>query len=122
MHYIIWKSVESAAAYVQKPGITRRHASNSIAGNIERVFGKIHSGSWNRNKSFRDASHPQSAMAKVFFDYVFGVDDCSFHYTIDELFSPYRSQKALKQISYATLGDAKSTNYSVTIALDIKQS
>ena len=122
MHYIIWKSVESAAAYVQKPGITRKHASNSVSGNIERVFGKIHSGSWNRNKSFRDASHPQSAMAKVFFDYVFGVDDCSFHYTIDELFSPYRSQKALKQISYATLGDAKSTNYSVTIALDIKQS
>ena len=122
MYYVIWKSVENAAAYVQKPSITRRHASNSVSGNIERVFGKIHSGSWNRNKSFRDASHPQSAMAKIFFDYVFGVDDGSFHYTIDELFSPYRSQKALKQVSYATLGDARSTNYSVTIALDIKQS
>lgn len=122
MHYIIWKSVENAAAYMQKPGITRRHASNSVSGNIERVFGKIHSGSWNRNKSFRDASHPQSAMAKIFFDYVFGVDDGSFHYNIDELFSPYRSQRALEQVSYAALGNARSTNYSVTIALDIKQS
>jgi len=122
MHYVIWKSVENAAAYVQKPNITRRHASNSVSGNIERVFGKIHSGSWNRNKSFRDASHPQSAMAKIFFDYVFGVDDGSFHYTIDELFSPYRPQKVLEPISYATLGDTRSTNYSVTIALDIKQS
>ena len=122
MHYVIWKSVENAAAYVQKPSITRRHASNSVSGNIERVFGKIHSGSWNRNKSFRDASHPQSAMAKIFFDYVFGVDDGGFHHTLDELFSPYRSQKTLEQVSYATLGDARSTNYSVTIALDIKQS
>lgn len=122
MHYVIWKSVENAAAYVQKPNITRRHASNSISGNIERVFGKIYSGSWNRNKSFRDASHPQSAMAKIFFDYVFGIDDGSFHYTIDELFSPYRFQKALEQVSYAALGSTKSTNYSVTIALDIKQS
>ncbi len=122
MHYIIWKSVENAAAYVQKQGINRRHASNSISSNIERVFGKIHSGSWNRNKSFRDASHPQSAMAKMFFDYVFGVSDGGFHYTIDELFSPYRFQKALEQVSYAALGSTKSTNYSVKIALDIKQS
>ncbi|WP_339728385.1 hypothetical protein, partial [uncultured Psychrobacter sp.] len=64
----------------------------------------------------------QSAMAKIFFDYVFGVDDGGFHYTIDKLFSPYRSQKALEPISYAALGNARSTNYSVTIALDIKQS
>ena len=122
MHYVIWKSVENAAAYVQKTGITRRHASNSVSGNIERVFSKIYSGSWSHNKSFRDASHPQSAMAKIFFDYVFGVDDGGFHYTIDKLFSPYRSQKALEPISYAALGNARSTNYSVTIALDIKQS
>ena len=32
MHYIIYKAVESAAAYVQKPNITRKHASNSISG------------------------------------------------------------------------------------------
>lgn len=122
MHYIIWKSVENAAAYMQKPGITRRHASNSISGNIERVFGKIYSGSWSHNSAYRDSGHPQSAMAKMFFDYVFGVDDGSFHYTIDELFSPYRSQRALEQVSYAALGNARSTNYSVTIDLDIKQS
>lgn len=115
MHYIIYKAVESAAAYVQKPNITRKHASNSISGNIERVFGKIYSGSWNRNKSFRDTSHPQSAMAKVFFDYVFGVDDGGFHYTLNELFSPYSFQKALKQVSYLTLGSTQNINYSITI-------
>lgn len=122
MHYIIWKSVENAAAYLQKPGITRRHASNSIAGNIERVFGRIYSGSWSHNSAYRDFGHPQSAMAKIFFDYIFKVNDGGFHYTIDELLSPYRYQKALEQVSYAVLGDARSTNYSVKIPLDIKQS
>ncbi len=115
MHYIIYKAVESAAAYVQKPNITRKHASNSISGNIERVFGKISSGSWHSNKSFRDASHPQSAMAKVFFDYVFGIEDCGFHYTLDELFNLYKPQQAIGQVGYATLGNAQSTNYSITI-------
>ena len=122
MHYIIWKSVENAAAYVQKPGITRKHASNSISGNIERVFSKIYSGSWSHNSSYRDSSHAQSAMAKIFFDYVFGIDDGSFYHILDELSSPYSSQRALEQVSYAALGNAISTNYSVTIALDIKQS
>jgi len=115
MHYVIWKSVENAAAYVQKPGITRRHASNSVSGNIERVFGKIHSGSWKRNKSFRDASHPQSAMAKIFFDYVFGLDDCGFYNTLDELLNPYRPKKVLEQVSYSTLGSAQSAGCSIEI-------
>tara|TARA_R110002051_G_scaffold300500_1_gene367926 strand:+ start:318 stop:1601 length:1284 start_codon:yes stop_codon:yes gene_type:complete len=115
MHYIIYKAVESAAAYVQKPNITRKHASNSISGNIERVFGKICSGSWHPNKSFRDASHPQSAMSKVFFDYVFGIEDCGFHYTLNELFSPYTPKQVVEQTGYSTLGSRQSTNYSITI-------
>ena len=115
MHYIIYKGVESAAAYVQKPNITRKHASNSISGNIERVVTKISSGSWYANKSYRDASHPQSAMAKVFFDFVFGIEDCGFNYTLDELFNPYKPQQAIGQVGYATLGSAQSTNYSITI-------
>ena len=119
MHYIIYKSVESAAAYVQKPNITRKHASNSISGNIERVFGKISSGSWHSNKSFRDANHLQSAIAKVFFDYVFGIEDCGFHYTLNELFSPYIPKQVLKQMGYSTLGSAQSNSYSITIS-DLK--
>lgn len=119
MHYIIYKSVESAAAYVQKPNITRKHASNSISGNIERVFGKISSGSWHSNKSFRDANHLQSAIAKVFFDYVFGIEDCGFHYTLNELFSPYTPKQVLKQMGYSTLGSAQSNSYSITIS-DLK--
>lgn len=115
MHYIIYKAVESAAAFVQKPYVTRKHASNSIFGNIERVFGKIYSGNWNCNKSFRDTSHPQSAIAKVFFDYVFEIEDGSFHYTLNELFSPYKPQKSLEKMSYATLGSIQNHKSSITI-------
>ena len=120
MYYIIWKAVESAAAFAQKPDITRKHASNAISGNIERVFGKISSGSWHYpNKSYRDASHPQSAMAKIFFDYVFGLDDCGFHNTLNELFNPYKMQQAIEKTSYSTLGNVQITNCSVAIG-DLK--
>ena len=115
MHYIIWKAVESAAAFVQKPNITRKHASNSIYGNIERVFGKITNGSWRHNNSYRDASHPQSAMAKVFFDYVFGIEDCGFNYTLDELFNQYRSKEAIRLVSYSALGNLQNASYSIQI-------
>jgi hypothetical protein len=115
IHYIIYKAVESAAAFVQKPNITRNHASNSILGNIERVFGKISSGSWHPNKSSRDNSHPQSAVTKIFFDYVFGIEDCGFNYTLDELFNPYRPQQALEKMSYSTLGSVQNYKSSITI-------
>lgn len=103
MNYIIWKAVESAAAFMQKPNITREHASNSISGSIERIFRKISSGSWYCNKSFRDANHPQSAVGKVFFDYIFGIEDCGFDCTLDELLIPYRSKLKFKAMDYSTL-------------------
>ena len=115
VNYIIWKAVENAAAYVQKPCITRKHASNSISGNVKRIFDKISSGSWMRNKSYRDSSNPQSAMAKIFFDYIFEVEDSSFHCTLDELFNSHKLQNSSEQVNYSKLGLVQSTNYSITI-------
>lgn len=115
MYYIIWKAVEIAAAFVQKPDITRKYASDSIYGNIERVFGKINNGSWRKNNSYRDANHRQSALSKVFFDYIFGIEDCGFNYTLDELFNQYRSKRAVEQAIYSKLGNVQSTKYSIII-------
>ncbi|MGP9513458.1 hypothetical protein ACT3RN_12810, partial [Psychrobacter sp. AOP5-GZ1-6] len=85
MHYVIYRAVEMAAKSSQK------HPSSSISSNIERVFGQISTGVCRHHNSFRDGSHPQSAMTKLFFDYVFGMEDCGFYYTLDELFNPYKS-------------------------------
>lgn len=115
MHYIIYRAVEIAAKASQKSNTTKKHPSSFISNNIERVFGQISTGVGRRNNSFRDDSHPQSAMTKLFFDYVFGMEDCGFYYTLDELFNPYRSQKACGQVSYSMLGSAQSTSYSITI-------
>ena len=54
-------------------------------------------------------------MAKVFFDYVFGIEDCGFNYTLDELFNQYKPQNVLEYVSYSTLGSAQNINYSITI-------
>lgn len=91
MHYVIYRAVEMAAKSSQKPNTTQKHPSSSISSNIERVFGQISTGVCRRHNSFRDDSHPQSAMTKLFFDYVFGMEDCGFYYTLDELFNPYKS-------------------------------
>lgn len=114
MHYIIYKAVESAAAYMQKPNITHTHASNSIVGGIERVFDKVNSGAWRGAKAFRNASEPQSAISRMCFDYVFKEEDCGFHHTLDELFEPYRHKAVVQKTSYAILGDAQRVNYSIS--------
>ena len=114
MHYIIYKAVENAAAYRQKPNITHTHASNSIVGGIERIFDKINSGAWHGTKAFRNASEPQSAISRMCFDYVFREEDCGFHSTLDELFEPYRHKAVVQKTDYTTLGDAQRTNYSIS--------
>jgi hypothetical protein len=113
MYYVIYRAVEMAAKSSQKSNTTQKHPSSSISSNIELVFGQISTGVCRRNSSFRDDSHPQSAMTKLFFDYVFGMEDCGFYYPLDELFNPYRSQKACGQVIYSMLGSAQSTSYSI---------
>ena len=115
MHYIIYRAVEMAAKSSQTLGTTQKHPSSSISSNIELVFGQISTGVCRRHNSFRDDSHPQSAMAKLFFDHVFGIEDCGFYYTLDELFNPYRSQKSCGQVSYSMLGSNQSTSYSIKL-------
>ena len=113
VYYVIYRAVEMAAKSSQTLDTTQKHPSSSISSNIELVFGQISTGVCRRNNSFRDDSHPQSAITKLFFDYVFGIEDGGFHYTLDELFNPYRSQKACGQVSYSMLGSAQSTSYSI---------
>lgn len=113
MHYVIYRAVEIAAKSSQKSNITQKPPSSSISSNIEQVFAQISTGVCRRHNSFRDDSHPQSAMTSLFFDYVFRIEDCGFYYTLDELFNPYRSHKALEHVSYSMLGRAQSTNYSI---------
>lgn len=88
--YMIWDAVENAAAYSRKPKITRESASDSIYNNIQINYGKISNGSWKGKGCNRDISHPQSVVARVFFDYVFGIEDCGFNHTLNELFISYK--------------------------------
>ena len=104
-----------AAKSSQKSNNTQKHPASSISSYIELVFGQISTGVCRRHNSFRDDNHPQSAMTKLFFDYVFGMEDCGFYYTLDELFNPYRRQKACRQVNYSMLGSNQSTSYSIKI-------
>ena len=85
MFYIIWRAVESAAAYSQKSGVTKKEASQSIYSNIKQNHRKVLNGKWKGRGCSRDKYHPQSAISIIFFDYVFGRNDCGFNFTFDEL-------------------------------------
>lgn len=101
MRYVIWKAVESASIFVQQPNITHKHASNSIYGNISRVFNKISSGIWQPNKSYHGSDHPQSAIAKTFFEYIFKIEDCDFNYRLDDLINQSKLKLVLEQTTYS---------------------
>lgn len=107
MYYVIWKAVDSAKEYTKQTGITRQRASNSIQGNIERIFKNISTGHWFRNPSPRKLEHPQSAIAKVCFDYIFGVEDGGFYYTLNELSNKFEEQDSCKKSNYSTLANVQ---------------
>ncbi len=115
MRYIIWKAVESATISVQQPNITFKRASNFIYDNISQIFGKVSIGNWQTDKCYRGSRHPQSAMAKIFFDYVFKVEDSGFDYRLDELINRGQFQLNLDQTIYLTLGSMKSAKYKIKI-------
>ena len=101
---LIWMAVESASSYSNKPNITNKHASNSIYTILQSNIDKVSNGVWKRKTFNRDTNLRESAIAKVFFDDVFKVQDGSFKYRLDELFESLRVKRLPKESSYLTLG------------------
>lgn len=137
VYYLIYKSVESAALFAKKSNITMKHASNTVIGNIERIFHRVDSGEWSANQSYRTNSQAVSAMSNMFFDHVFGVKNCGFDCELDDLIYDFRDrdrerdrqeykqkmhheqeqQDQKKQesssVNYSTFGITSKGNYSV---------
>lgn len=103
IYYIIWKAVENAASFAQKPNISKKKASESIYDNINMVFGKMSSGSWKGNRSYRDAHCPQSLLTKAFFDDVFKEWDCGFNHTLHHLVEKFDLTKNVNLTNHPTL-------------------
>ena len=115
MRYIIWKAVESASMFVRQPNTTHKYASNSIYGNISRVFDKISRGIWQSSKSYRGSGHPQSAISKIFFEDVFKIEDCDFNYRLDDLINQTKLELILRQTTYSEVNYFENPKYTIKI-------
>jgi hypothetical protein len=82
---LIFRTVKNAKNYQQKAGISRRHASNSIPGNLQRLL----SWSLEKNTDVRqfDRLHHKapSAVSVTVFDHLLKIHDGGFRYTLAEL-------------------------------------
>lgn len=99
VYYLIWGAVESASSYSNKPNITKRHASNTIYGNIQKRYDDVSDQKLECRKFNRDSRLFQTTVEKTFFDRVYLVKDCGFNYTMDDL-ARYISEQPLKSHSY----------------------
>lgn len=120
VYYIIWGAVESASSYRNKPNITRVHASNSIYKIIQSRFDSLTTHTLQSKRYNRDSKHPKSAIEKVFFDRVYGIEDCGFKCTVNELLMPFETRKLLNHSSYSNLMSQQIEYASIKISVPKK--
>lgn len=103
VYYMIWGAVESASSYSNKSGISKLQATNSIYGNIQRTYDKIDNNLISSKQFNRGSTQPQSAIAKMFFDKIYGVEDCGFRYSVEELPNQILSKRVQSTLYYPKL-------------------
>ncbi len=85
IYCLIWRAAKDAAAYSLRPGIGRRHAANSVVGNISRYMETALANGWDIKAFRRDYDLPQSSLSRILFNVVLGTDDGGFKYALHEL-------------------------------------
>ena len=100
---IIWEGVERASSYCNKPNIDKMRASNSIYGNIQKMYEKIDNQLIENKKCSRDDTHPKSVLTRTFFDEIHGIEDCGFRHTVDDLLKQLQPHKNISTIYYPRL-------------------
>lgn len=103
IYYMIWEGVERASSYCNKPNIDKMRASNSIYGNIQKMYEKIDNQLIENKKYSRDDTHPKSVLTRTFFDEIHGIEDCGFRHTVDDLLKQLQPHKNISTIYYPRL-------------------
>ena len=103
IYYMIWEGIERASSYCNKPNIDKMRASDSIYGNIQKIYEKIDNQLIENKKYSRDDTHPKSVLTRIFFDEIHGIEDCGFRHTVDDLLKQLQPHKNISTIYYPRL-------------------
>jgi hypothetical protein len=77
VYNLIWSATRAAAAFCMR-GANRRHAANSVVGNIQRHLDRALANNWTIGAFRRNFSLPQSILSQVVFNTCLGTDDGGF--------------------------------------------
>lgn len=77
VYNLIWGATKAAAAFCMR-GANRRHAANSVIGNIQRQLERALANNWTISAFHRNYSLPQSILSQVVFNTCLGTDDGGF--------------------------------------------
>lgn len=79
IYCLIWRASKDAAAFYQRGGVAKSHASNTLVGSIERAGERALANNWDIKSFRRNYSLPQSEASRVLFNFALGTDDGGFH-------------------------------------------
>lgn len=75
---LIWRAAKDAAAFYMRSGVNRKHAANTIVGNIQRQLDRAVANNWEINPFRRNYDKPQSILSQVLFNTCLRTDDGGF--------------------------------------------
>lgn len=78
LYNFIWRAVNNSAAFCQKERISKKHAVNTIAGNISRNNEKAIAECWDVKGYGRDYNYPQTIISEVFFNIIIEIGGKGF--------------------------------------------
>lgn len=85
MYNFIWRAGKDAAAYYQRANISKRQASNSIVGSINKALDQSVNNNWDVKPYRRRYDEPQSVLSQVVFNQLLLTDDGGFNRPIVDL-------------------------------------
>jgi hypothetical protein len=75
---LIWRAAKDAAAFYMRSGTNRKHAANTIVGNIQRQLDRTLANNWDITPFRRNYDRPQSILSQVVFNTCLRTDDGGF--------------------------------------------
>lgn len=85
MYNFIWRAAKDAASFHLRKKVAKKHAANTVVGNIDSQIERALSNNWDVKPYRRNYDYPQSMVSRVLFNILLHTDDGGFNQLISKL-------------------------------------
>ena len=78
VYAFIWRAGKDAAAFYARGGVTKKHAANTVIGNVQRQFDAAVADNWDVKLYKRNYNRPQSIVSQILFNVSLQTNDGGF--------------------------------------------